>query len=63
LRVASGFRSGSLIILNLYNIIIGLVAVVLYVVVDNLEPNRRYASALKLLIVALAVAAILTLLM
>jgi hypothetical protein len=36
-----------------------LVAAVLYVAVNNIEPNRRHATALKLLIIALAVVAIL----
>jgi hypothetical protein len=56
-------RSGSLLILSLYNIIICLVATTLYVAVDNLEPNRRYASVLKILIVTLAFLAILAHLM
>ena len=30
-----------------------LVAAVLYVAVDKIEPNRRHATALKLLIIAL----------
>jgi hypothetical protein len=50
---------GSLLILSLYTIIICLVAAVLYVAVNNLEPNRRYASALKILIITLAVVAFL----
>jgi hypothetical protein len=40
-----------------------LVAAVLYVAVNNLEPNRRYASALKILIITLAVVAFLAHLM
>jgi cell division protein FtsL len=48
-----------MLISNLYNLIICLVAAALYVVVDAYEPNRRLASALKRAIVAVAVAAIL----
>jgi hypothetical protein len=55
--VASDASVG-LLILSLYNIIICLVAAVLYVAVNNLEPNRRYASTLKILIISLAVVAI-----
>jgi hypothetical protein len=55
--------SGSLLILGLYNFVVCLVAAVLFVVVNNLEPNRRLASALKIAIVAVAVAAILAQLM
>ena len=51
--------SGSLLILSLYNFIICVVAAALYVVVNELEPNRRLASALRIVIVAVAVAAIL----
>jgi hypothetical protein len=40
-----------------------LIAAVLYVAVNKLEPNRRQASALKVLIIALAVVAILAHLM
>jgi hypothetical protein len=36
-----------------------LVATVLYVAVNNIEPNRRHATALKLLVVVLAVVPIL----
>jgi hypothetical protein len=50
-------------ILSLYGFIICLVAVVLYVAVNNLESNRRYASALKILIITLAVLAFLAHLM
>jgi hypothetical protein len=37
---------------------IGVVAAVLFAAVNNIEPNRRYASALKLLIIFVSVAAI-----
>jgi hypothetical protein len=47
------------LILSLYNLIICVVAATLYVVVNELEPNRRLASALRIVIVAVAVAAIL----
>ena len=40
-------RSGSLLILSLYNIIICLVAALLYVAVNNVEPNRREATTLN----------------
>jgi hypothetical protein len=53
----------SLLILSLYSFMICLVAAVLYVAVNNLEPNRRYASALKILIITLAVVAFLAHLM
>jgi hypothetical protein len=52
------FESGSLLILGLYIFIICLVAAMLYVAVNNLEPNRREATALKLLIIGLAGTAI-----
>jgi hypothetical protein len=45
--------------LSLYSFIICLVAVVLVVAVNNLEPNRREVTALKILIIGLAGAAIL----
>jgi hypothetical protein len=45
--------------LSLFNIVICVVAAALYVVVNEFEPNRRLASALKVVIVAVAVAAIL----
>ena len=51
--------SGSLLILSLYNFIICVVAAALYVMVNELEPNRRLASAIRIVIVAAAVAAIL----
>jgi hypothetical protein len=60
-RVERGAEA--LLILSLYNILICLVAAVLYVAVNNLEPNRRHAFALKVAIIALAVAAILSHLM
>jgi hypothetical protein len=52
-------RSVSLLILNLYNVIVCLVAAVLCIVVNRHKPNRRLASALKIAIVTVAVAAIL----
>jgi hypothetical protein len=63
--VTTGKRDGggSLLILSLYGFIICLVAAVLYVAVNNLEPNRRYASALKIVIITLAVVAFLAHLM
>jgi hypothetical protein len=48
-----------MVILSLYNLIICVVAAVLFVAVNAHEPSRRVASALKVLIVTLAVAAIL----
>jgi hypothetical protein len=48
----------SLLILSLYNLIICVVAAALYVAVNEVEPNRRLASALRIVIVAVAVAAI-----
>jgi hypothetical protein len=45
--------------LSPYNILICLVAAVLYVAVNNLEPNSRDATGLKILIIGLAGAAIL----
>jgi len=51
--------SDSLLILSLYNVLICLVAALLYVAVNKLEPNYRQASALKVLIVTLALVAIL----
>jgi hypothetical protein len=47
------------LILNLYNVTICLVAAVLCIVVNRHEPNRRLAFVLKIAIVAVAVAAIL----
>jgi len=47
------------LILSLYNLIICSVAVVLYVAVDEFEPNRRFASALRMIVsVAVGVGAI-----
>ena len=37
---------------------ISVVAAILFVAVDNIEPNRRYALVLKLLIVFVSVAAV-----
>jgi hypothetical protein len=37
---------------------ISVVAAILFVAVDNIEPNRRYALALKFLIVFVSVAAV-----
>jgi hypothetical protein len=56
-------RSGTLLILSLYNIFICLVAALLYVAVNKLETNRRHASALKALIITMALVAILAHLM
>jgi len=47
----------------IYVFIICVVASVLFVAVDEFEPNRRYASVLKLLIVFVSVVAIATRLM
>jgi hypothetical protein len=44
--------------LSLYSLIICLVAAVLVVAVNKLEPNRREATTVKLLIIGLAGAAI-----
>ena len=49
---------GPLPILSLYSIVICVVAAVLYVAVNEHEPNRRLAFALKMFIVILVVAAI-----
>jgi len=48
-----------MLILSLYNIVICLVAAVLYVAVNNTEPNQHAATALKALIIALTVVTIL----
>jgi hypothetical protein len=48
-----------MLIVGLYSFIICLVAAVTVVAVNNLEPNRREATTLKLLIIGLAGAAIL----
>jgi hypothetical protein len=61
--VSVHFGSGSLLIFGLYSLVICLVAAVLYVAVNNLEPDRREATALKILIIGLAGAAILAQLM
>jgi multisubunit Na+/H+ antiporter MnhB subunit len=47
------------LILNLYNVTICLVAAVLCIVVNRHEPNRRLAFVLKIAMVAVAVVAIL----
>jgi hypothetical protein len=47
------------LLLSLYNIIVCLVAAVLHVAVNKLEPNPREAAGLKILIIGLAGAAIL----
>lgn len=52
-----------MLILGLYIFIIYLVAAALFVAVNNLEPNRREADTLKLLIIGLAGAAVLSHLM
>jgi hypothetical protein len=59
--VTKAFGAGTslLMALGLYVLIICLVAAVLYVAVEAYEPNRRLASSLKRVIVAVAVAAIL----
>jgi multisubunit Na+/H+ antiporter MnhB subunit len=46
------------LVLSLSNIVICSVAAVLYAAVNEFEPNRRLASALKLVIVAVGVGAI-----
>ena len=48
-----------MLVLSLYSFFISLIAVVLVVAVNNLEPNHREATTLKLLIIGLAGAAIL----
>jgi len=48
-----------MLIISLYSFIICLVAATLYVAVNKLEPNPRLETALKLLIISLAGAAIL----
>ena len=52
-----------MLILSLYNLIVCLVAAVLVVAVNNLEPNSREATTLKLLTIGQAGAAILAHLM
>jgi hypothetical protein len=44
---------------SLYNILICLVAAVLYAAVNKLEPNPREAAGLKIMIIGVAGAAIL----
>jgi len=56
-------RLTQMLILSLYNLIICLVAAVLYVAVNKVEPNSRDAAGLKILIIGLAGAAILAHLM
>jgi multisubunit Na+/H+ antiporter MnhB subunit len=46
------------LVLSLSNIVICSVAAVLYVAVNEFEPNRRLASALRIVILAVGVAAI-----
>lgn len=41
-----------------YSFTICVVAVVLFLIVDKFEPDRRYANVLKLIILALGAAAI-----
>ena len=53
----------ALLILGLYTSIICMAAAVLYAAVNNVEPNRRHATALKVLIITLALAATLAHLM
>ena len=53
----------SLLILSLYNILICLVAAMLYMAVNKLEPNPRDVAGLKILIIGVAGAAILAHLM
>jgi hypothetical protein len=48
-----------MLILSLYDFIICLVAAVLYVAVDKLEPNHRDATGMKILIIGTAGAVIL----
>jgi len=52
-----------MLIRGLYSFIICLVAAMLYVAVNDIEPNRRHATALKALIIVLAVLAIVSRLM
>ena len=42
----------------MYVVVISIIAALLFVAVNNIEPNRRYAVALKVLIVFVSVAAI-----
>ena len=41
-----------------YSFTVSVVAVVLFLIVDKFEPDRRYANVLKLIILALGAAAI-----
>jgi hypothetical protein len=52
-------RLTQMLILSLYNFIICLVAAVLYVAVNKVEPNSRHAAGQKILIIGVAGAAIL----
>ena len=52
-----------MLVLGLYSFFICLIAAVLVVAVNNLEPNSHEATTLKLLIIGLAGAAILAHLM
>ena len=52
-------RTSLVMVLGLYVLIVCFVAAVLYAAVEAYEPNRRPASSLKRVIVAVAVAAIL----
>ena len=56
-RVLGSLMINALVI-SLSNIVICSVAAVLYVAVNEFEPNRRLASALRIVVVAAAVAAI-----
>ena len=57
-RNRGDFGEVPLPILSLYSIVLCVVAAVLYVAVNEHEPNRRVAFALKMFIVILVVAAI-----
>jgi len=59
LRTLRGAGISLLMVFGLYVLIICLVAAVLYAAVEAYDPNRRLASSLKRVIVAVAVAAIL----
>jgi hypothetical protein len=48
-----------MLILSLYDFIVCLVAAVLYLAVDKLEPNHRDATGMKILVIGTAGAAIL----
>jgi hypothetical protein len=49
-------EGGTLAVMYVFGI--SVVAAILFVAVDNIEPNRRYALALKFLIVFVSVAAV-----